>query len=61
MEKEEQKKDNPLRIGVCNLDELEEKVKAFRVMNQSALKKRYILSREVITGAGRSGCSAKER
>lgn len=52
MEKEEQKKDNPLRIGVCNLDELEEKVKAFRVMNQSALKKRYVLSREVITAPG---------
>ena len=52
MEKEEQKKDNPLRIGICNLDELEEKVKAFRVMNQSALKKRYVLSREVITAPG---------
>ncbi len=46
--------DNPLRIGVCTLDELEEKIKAFRVMNQSALKKRFILSREdvFIPGTG---------
>lgn len=47
------KKENPLRIGVCSLDELEEKVKAFRIMNQTALKKRYVLSREdIITSAG---------
>lgn len=38
--------ENPLRVGVCTLDELEEKIKAFRIMNQSALKKRFILSRE---------------
>lgn len=43
------KKENPLRIGMCTLDELEEKVKAFRIMNQSALKKRYVLSRDVVT------------
>ena len=42
------KTDNPLRIGMCTLDELEEKVRAFRIMNQSALKKRYILSRELV-------------
>ncbi len=54
MDKDPQKKENPLRIGVCNLDELEEKVKAFRIMNQSALKKRYILSREVVTAPGGS-------
>ncbi len=42
------KKENPLRIGVCSLDELEEKIKAFRIMNQSALKKRYILSRDAV-------------
>lgn len=54
MDKDAQKKENPLRIGVCNLDELEEKVKAFRIMNQSALKKRYILSREVVTAPGGS-------
>ncbi len=42
------KKENPLRIGMCTLDELEEKVKAFRIMNQSALKKRYVLSRDVV-------------
>ena len=40
------KKENPLRIGVSTLDELEEKIKAFRIMNQSALKKRFIMSRE---------------
>lgn len=39
---------NPLRIGMCSLDELEEKIKSFRIMNQSALKKRFILSREDI-------------
>ena len=43
------KKENPLRIGVCTLDELEEKIKAFRIMNQTALKKRYILSRENVS------------
>lgn len=47
--KEEDKKNqNPLRIGICSLDELEEKVRAFRIMNQTALKKRYILSREQV-------------
>ena len=45
---EERKKENPLRIGVCTLDALEEKIKAFRMMNQSALKKRYVLSRDVV-------------
>lgn len=43
-----QKHENPLRIGICTLDELEEKVRSFRIMNQSALKKRYILSREQV-------------
>lgn len=42
------RKENPLRIGTCTLDELEEKIKAFRVMNQAALKKRYVLSRETL-------------
>lgn len=46
------KKENPLRIGVCTLDELEEKIKAFRIMNQSALKKRYILSRDLVKAPG---------
>jgi hypothetical protein len=50
--REEQRKENPLRIGMSTLDELEEKVKAFRIMNQSALKKRYILSREAIAAPG---------
>lgn len=40
--------DNPLRIGINTLDELEEKVKAFRIMNLSSLKKRFLLSRENI-------------
>ncbi len=39
-------KENPLRIGINTLDELEEKIKAFRVMNLTSLKKRFILSRE---------------
>lgn len=38
--------ENPLRIGINTLDELEEKVKAFRIMNLSSLKKRFLLSRE---------------
>ena len=41
-------KENPLQIGVCTLGQLEERISAFRVMNQSSIKKRYILSREVI-------------
>lgn len=41
-------RENVLKIGFCTLDELEEKVKAFRVMNQNAVKKRYILAREPI-------------
>lgn len=46
--------ENPLRVGISTLDELEEKIKAFRIMNQSALKKRFILSREdvFIPGTG---------
>jgi len=53
LSKEEiRKKENPLRVGICTLDELEEKVKAFRIMNQTALKKRFILSREEIATAG---------
>ena len=42
-------KENPLRIGTCTLDELEEKIKAFRIMNQTALKKRYMLSRDTVS------------
>ncbi len=40
--------ENPLRMGISTLDELEEMIKAFRSMNQTALKKRYILSREPV-------------
>lgn len=32
-------KDNPLQIGINTLNELEEKVKAFRIMNLTSLKK----------------------
>ncbi len=38
--------ENPLRIGINTLDELEEKIKAFRIINLSSLKKRFIISRE---------------
>jgi hypothetical protein len=41
-------RENVLKIGYCSLDELEEKVKAFRVMNQNAVKKRYIITREPV-------------
>ncbi|MBE7411458.1 MAG: hypothetical protein L6Q54_10905 [Leptospiraceae bacterium] len=39
-------RENILKIGQCTLDEIEEKVKAFRVMNQHAAKKRYLITRE---------------
>jgi hypothetical protein len=42
-------RENVLKIGYCSLDELEEKVKAFRIMNQNAVKKRYIITREPVT------------
>ncbi|MCB1159429.1 MAG: hypothetical protein KDK45_18145, partial [Leptospiraceae bacterium] len=41
-------RENILRIGFCTLDEIEEKVKAFRIMNQNAAKKRYLITRESI-------------
>jgi hypothetical protein len=54
-EKEDSKKtrENVLKIGFCSLDELEEKIKAFRVMNQNALKKRYVITREPIFDTNR--------
>lgn len=44
--------ENPLRIGVSSLRELEEMLKAFRVMNQNSFKKRYVLLREVMKKPG---------
>lgn len=41
-------RENVLKIGFATLDEIEEKVKAFRVMNQNAIKKRYIITRDPI-------------
>jgi|YNPMSStandDraft_1061717.scaffolds.fasta_scaffold11928_4 hypothetical protein len=43
---EEQKQLNILRIGIANLPELEELVKAFRLMNQYSKRRRFIVSRE---------------
>ena len=40
--------DNVLKIGISSLNEVEEKVKAFRGINPNVKKKRYILSREEI-------------
>ncbi|MDH5655325.1 MAG: hypothetical protein OEZ34_05425 [Spirochaetia bacterium] len=37
---------NPLRIGIASLQELEEMMKSYRIMNHSCLKRRYIMSRE---------------
>lgn len=54
-QEEIRKRENPLRIGISDLDELEEQIKAFRIMNQSALKKRYIVSREDIFPPGQGG------
>lgn len=41
-------RENILKIGYNTLSEIEEKVKAFRIMNQNAAKKRYIITRENI-------------
>jgi len=46
------KRENVLKIGFATLDEIEEKVKAFRVMNQNAVKKRYIITRDPIFEPG---------
>lgn len=43
---ENQQQINILRIGVANLKELEELVKAFRLMNQYSQRKRFVVSRE---------------
>lgn len=40
---------NPLRMGITGTEELEEKIKAFRTINGSAIKKRYLLSRQKLT------------
>ena len=42
------RRENPLRVGLSTLDELEERIKAFRVMNQSAVKKRFVMAREAV-------------
>ena len=44
--KENSQPSNVLRIGISSLQELEEKVKAFRTINLNVKKKRYIISRE---------------
>jgi hypothetical protein len=41
-------RENILKIGFNTLSELEEKVKSFRIMNQNAAKRRYIITRENI-------------
>lgn len=41
-------KENILNIGIATLRELEEMVKAFRLMNQYAQRKRFVISREDI-------------
>jgi hypothetical protein len=41
-------RENVLKIGYATLDEIEERVKAFRMMNQNAVKKRYIITREPV-------------
>ena len=51
-EQEPIRSENPLCIGVSNLGKLEEKLKAFRVMNQNSVKKRYILAREALKRPG---------
>ncbi|EMF79502.1 hypothetical protein LEP1GSC188_0679 [Leptospira weilii serovar Topaz str. LT2116] len=58
-ELEKRSRENVLKIGYCSLDEIEEKVKAFRVMNQNAVKKRYIITREPILDSGGGTILAK--
>ncbi len=41
-------RENILKIGFNTLSEVEEKVKSFRIMNQNAAKRRYIITRENI-------------
>lgn len=41
-------RENILKIGFNTLSEIEEKVKSFRIMNQNAAKRRYIITRENI-------------
>ena len=48
-QKEMIQQENPLRLGVCSLKELEDRIKSFHIMNQSSIKKRYLLSRETVT------------
>ncbi|RME90463.1 MAG: hypothetical protein D6767_06815 [Candidatus Hydrogenedentota bacterium] len=47
-DKQEARSGNVLRIGISTLQELEEKIKAFRTINLNAKKKRFILARETI-------------
>ncbi len=44
-------KENPLQIGISALGEIEARLKTFRVMNQTSLKKRYLLSRADLSDA----------
>ena len=41
-------RENVLKVGFCTLEEVEEKVKSFRIMNANSRKKRYLISREDI-------------
>ncbi|MBM9500215.1 hypothetical protein JWG45_04970 [Leptospira sp. 201903070] len=58
-ELEKRSRENVLKIGYCSLDEIEEKVKAFRVMNQNAAKKRYLITREPILDSNGKALFAK--
>ncbi|MCE9500719.1 MAG: hypothetical protein K8R21_09495 [Leptospira sp.] len=51
-EVEKKSRENILKIGFCTLDEIEEKVKSFRIMNQNAAKKRYLIIREDLIDPG---------
>lgn len=42
------RQENTLRIGVATLNEIQERVKAYRLMNQNSKKKRFIVTREPI-------------
>ena len=46
--RQQQIRENVLKVGICSLDEMEDKVKSFRVMNGNSGKKRYMISREEV-------------
>ena len=51
---------NPLHIGISTLQELEQKVKAFRTINLHSKKKRFVIARETIKNPVDGGILVKK-